>query len=255
MKYTIFSALAALVLCFLALNSPAVNTVEFEQASLIFEVNNTAKDIGVQLKLDGEPWNQVMLFNPNGKLLADIEGKGNLKDLGITEQFFETNEPTFLGPDAETTISEYLKKFPKGKYELEGTTIDGAKIEGTAELSLILPCGPVITSPVGKPDPDNTVIAWNPVTTEINHETGVCDSNPSPKINIVGYEVIVENEDTLLKVFDVILPATANSVMVSPEFLDFDTTYKIEVLAIQGNKGQYGNQTITEGSFTTATVP
>jgi hypothetical protein len=220
MKYTIFSAFAALVLCSLALTSPAVNTVEFEQASLIFEVNNTAKDIGVQLKFDGEPWNRVMVFNPDGELLADIEGKGNLKDLGLTENFFETNEPAFQGPDAETTINDYLSMFPKGKYELEGTTIDGATIVGTAELAHVLPCGPVITSPVGNPDPDNTVIAWNPVTTEINHESGDCENDPSPKINIIGYEVIVENEDTLLRVFDVLLPGTANSVTVAPEFLN-----------------------------------
>lgn len=256
MRYTIISAAFALVLSPFVLNSIAAETVTFEQSTLIFEVNNTAKDIGLQLKLDGDPWNEVMLFSPSGKLLGSIKGKGTLKELGLTENFFETNEPVFQGPDAETTVEEFLEMFPKGKYELEGTTVDGAKIVGTAVLNHILPCGPVITSPVGDPDPDNTVIAWDPVTTEINHETGDCEDDPSPKIDIVGYEVIVENEDTLLKVFDVLLPGTANSVLVSPEFLDFDTEYKFEVIAIQRKKGkQYGNQTITEGSFTTAPEP
>ena len=52
MKYTIFSALATLVLCSLALNSLAKDTIELDEARFIFEVNYTDGDIGVQLILD-----------------------------------------------------------------------------------------------------------------------------------------------------------------------------------------------------------
>lgn len=250
-KCIIFSLFIALILSSQVLNSSAKeDTIEFEQSTLIFEVNTTAKDIGVQLKLDGEPWSQVMLFNPNGKLLATIKGKGGLNDLGLTENFFETNEPVYQGPDADTTVEEFLDMFPEGEYILKGRTAEGGKIEGTAELSHILPCGPVVS--VVDTDPLNTVIAWDPVTHKIDPDTGDCEDAPSPEdINIVGYEVIVEVEDPLLRVFDVFLPGSATSVMVSPDFLTSGTDYFFEVIAIQGNDGEYGNQSITEGSFTT----
>lgn len=250
MKYTIFFALAALVFCSLALNSLAKDTIELDEARFIFEVNNTDGDIGVQLILDSEPFDSIKGFNPDGQLFFDMQGKNSLKDLGLTENFFESNEPLFRGPEAEITIEEMLDMFPEGEYELQGMTVDGMKLEGTATLSHVIPCGPVITSPVGNPDPDNTVIAWNDVITEIDHETGECVS--SDDIDIIAYEVIVENDDTIQKVFDVLLPGSANSITVSPEFLDFDTEYDLEVIAIQSNDGEFGNQTITESDFTTA---
>ncbi|MGH7801395.1 MAG: hypothetical protein ACREOW_12340 [Thermodesulfobacteriota bacterium] len=250
MKYTIFSIVFALVLSSLPLYSSAKDTIEFEEAKIIFEVNNSASDIGVQLKFDGDPWNKVKVFTPDGNLLFDVEGKGTLRNLGLTEHFNETHEPIFRGPDAETTLEDFLEMFPEGEYELKGKTVEGPKIEGTAELSHVLPCGPVITGPMGNPAPNNTVIAWQFVNTVIDPETGNCVS--SPDINIVAYEVIVEVEDPLLRVFDVQLLPSQNSVDVPPQFLDFDTTYNFEVIAIQGINGEYGNQTITEGSFTTA---
>jgi hypothetical protein len=254
MKYTIISALAALVLCSLALNSFAKkDTVELDEARIIFEVNNTDGDIGIQLILDSDPFDSIKGFNPDGQLFFDMQGKNSLKDLGLTENFFESNEPLFRGPEAEITIEEILDMFPEGDYELKGMTVDGMKLEGTATLSHVLPCGPVITSPVGNPDPDNTVIAWNDVITEIDHETGECVS--SGDIDIIAYEVIVENDDVQQIVFDVLLPGSANSIMVSPEFLDFDTEYDVEVIAIQSNDGEYGNQTITEDDFTTSEAP
>jgi hypothetical protein len=253
MKYTIFSALATLVLCSLALNSLAKDTIELDEARFIFEVNYTDGDIGVQLILDSDPFDSIKGFTPDGQLFFDMQGKNSLKDLGINENFFESNEPLFRGEEAEITIEEILDMFPEGDYELKGMTVEGMKLEGTATLSHVLPCGPVITSPVGNPDPDGTVIAWGSVTTAIDPETGDCVS--SDDIDIIAYEVIVENDDTIQKVFDVLLPGTSNSITVSPEFLEFDTEYDLEVIAIQSNDGEYGNQTITETDFTTSEEP
>jgi hypothetical protein len=64
-------------------------------------------------------------------------------------------------------------------------------------------------------------------------------------IDIVGYEVIVENGDLN---FDVHLPGEATQIAVSPEFLKAGADYLFEVLAIEAG----GNQTITEGCFSTA---
>ncbi len=47
---------------------------------------------------------------------------------------------------------------------------------------------------------------------------------------------------------DVDVPASVTSVTVPPEFLEPDTEYDFEVLAIE----ESGNQTISESSFTTA---
>jgi hypothetical protein len=253
MKYIFLFVFFALVLPFLALKSLAKDIIELDEARFIFEVNNTDGDIGVQLILDSEPFDSIKGFTPDGKLFFEMKGKNSLKDLGITENFFESNEPLFRGPDAEITIEEILDMFPEGEYELQGKTVDGLKLEGTATLSHVIPCGPVITSPLGNPDPDNTVIAWEPVTTEIDPATGNCVS--SSDIDILAYEVIVENDDTLQKVFDVVLPGSANKITVSPEFLDFDTDYDLEVIAIQSNDGEKGNQTITESDFTTSEEP
>jgi len=40
-------------------------------------------------------------------------------------------------------------------------------------------------------------------------------------------------------------------VIVSPDFLTSGPEYKFEVIVIQGNDGEYGNQSITKGSLTT----
>ena len=66
-------------------------------------------------------------------------------------------------------------------------------------------------------------------------------------IEIVGYQVIVEQEEPL-RVFSIDLPASVTSVMVPPEFFhQKNTLHKFEVLAIEASK----NQTITSGEFIT----
>jgi hypothetical protein len=79
-------------------------------------------------------------------------------------------------------------------------------------------------------------ISWLPVTTSIFGEA----------LEIVRYEVIVENDDLN---FDVKFPASSGTqITVSPEVLEPGTSYNFEVLAVE----EGGNQTITEGCFTTA---
>jgi len=114
------------------------------------------------------------------------------------------------------------------------------RLAGTAELAHEIPAGPEIVEPGpgGRDCAHNVaipaVISWRAVTETIDGEP----------IEIDGYEVIVENGE----VFDIHLPATATRVTVPVEFLAPDTDYIYEVLAIADN----GNQTITEGCFSTA---
>lgn len=82
---------------------------------------------------------------------------------------------------------------------------------------------------------DNIVIRWQPV---ISPPPGF----PNEKINIVGYQVIVDP-------FQVTLPATTFQVTLLKEFADSlpAGSHGYEVLAIDAS----GNQTITEGTFDT----
>ena len=138
---------------------------------------------------------------------------------------------------------------PEGEYEFKGITIDGVNIEGSATLTHDLPCGPELTFPEEEQtlDPELTVvIAWDPVTNKLNNETSECGEETG--IEIIGYQVIVDNEDSdPLQRFDIKLPADATTVSVPPEFIVPDTEYKFEVLALEAS----GNQTISERIFFT----
>jgi len=205
--------------------------IPFDQAKIIFELNFTAQDLGIQVSLDGEPWKSIKVVRPNGHTLLEVEGKGSLKKFGLTELFLESNEPNF----ADMSKAEILALFPAGEYKFFGRTVEGDRLVGTATLTHNIPDGPVIVSPLPSDvvDPNNTVITWNAVTTPAG-------------IQIVGYQVIVEGGNPS-RTFDVNLPGTATSVTVPPEFLEPGTAYIFEVLAIEIG----GNQTITEGSFST----
>jgi hypothetical protein len=77
-------------------------------------------------------------------------------------------------------------------------------------------------------DPFDGVIAWDPID------------------DIESIEVIVENEDVGAEML-VPLPADATSLHIPEEFLEPDTEYKVEIIAI----GENGNKTIAEREFVT----
>ena len=198
----------------------------FEEASIYIEFNSTAQDAGIQVALDAEAWKNLRIVSPDGRTILDLTGKGSLRKLGLSEFFFESDEPAL----EDLPLEDFLALFPEGEYKFFGTTPDGEKLLSTATFSHDIPDGPVIVSP-GLQDRDSTVIRWNRVTTP-------------PGIEIASYEVVIEQEDST---FDVKLPGTATRVTIPPEFLAPGTEYLFEVLA----KAENGNQTITESSFST----
>ncbi len=239
-KRSIF--LVAAIALILASTAPEVwarryaEEIPFSKAKIIIEFNSTANDIGVQVLLDGEPWQLVSIESPDGGIILNIRSFGSLRKQGLTELFFESSEPSL----DEVPLNEFLARFPEGVYEFEGRTIEGQVIEGEATFTHIIPSGPEIVSPQENEvvDPNNVIITWNEVTTTI---TG------SSQIEIVGYQVIVEQVDPL-RVLSIDLPATATSVKIPPEFfVQQNSLHKFEVLAIAAG----GNQTITEGFFVT----
>jgi hypothetical protein len=212
----------------------------FKDVKILIEHNATAQDTGFQVFLDGDPWNRLEIEGPDGDLL-EVKARGNLKSLGLTEFFFETNEPE----NAEVPIEQLLAQFPAGDYEFTGRSIDGARMTGRAALTHTIPMGPEILSPTEGEvvDPNDTVIRWNLVTESI---TG------SP-VDIVGYEVIITKPVDVpppgfsKPVLSVHVSASTTSLTVPWEFFEPATDYEFEVLALEAG----GNQTISSGTFST----
>lgn len=208
----------------------APKPVEFSDARLKVEINATDGDAGLQVFLDGEAWNQVELVDPQGNQVVDVDVTGRAEDYGLTELFSESSEPPF----EEFPLERFKELFPEGTYTFRGTTIGGTPMTGTAILSHDFPDGPEILSPLAgsRVSRDEVVVEWFPVTTPAG-------------IDIVGYQVLVVQEEPEQRVFSADLPATATRVSVPVEFVQPRTEYKVEVLAIEAS----GNQTLTELTF------
>jgi Fibronectin type III domain len=209
----------------------SAETIDFSDAKMIIEFNSTDEDIGVQVFLDAEGWKRVSIQKPNGDTIFEVAASKSLKSQGLTELFFESEEP---GLD-EIPLSTFLARFPEGEYKFFGRTIEGDRLIGSAILTHNIPDGPEIISPEKGDvlDPKKVTIRWEPVTTP-------------PGIVIAGYQVIVEG-DRPLRQFTIDLPADATSVKVPSNFLESGKKYKFEVLA----KEVGGNQTISETTFRT----
>jgi hypothetical protein len=220
----------------------AQETIELEKAKLIIEHNATDEDTGFQGFVDGEAWKQLQIRDPDGKLAMQIEAKGNLRTLGFTELFFETEEPE----NAVVPIEELLERMPEGDYELLAKTVDGLLARGVATLSHTIPEAPVVTTPADGAVVDaatDLVVRWDPVTSSL------CEDS----VTVTHYELIVERSDQPshpgfgAETFNVHVPASVTAMRVPHEFLEPGTEYKFEVLAIEAN----GNQTIRAGAFST----
>ena len=208
-------------------------------ARIIFEINASAQDGGIQIFVDGEGWKRLEVFDPAGQKIFDVFASSSIGATGVTELFFESAEPSF----DQLPLDQLLLRFPQGNYRFEGVTVGGARLAGMATLSHSIPAGPRVVAPAeGSTLPSRApvVIDWDPVTQAFPGTT-------SP-VTIGGYQVIVERDRRKSPIaFSVTLPPTVTRVTVPAEFIQARTEYKFEVLAID----QGGNQTITEGSFNT----
>ncbi len=218
--------------------APGAWAMQYSATSIIIEVNSTDGDAGIQIFLDGEGWSELEVTDPDGEEILEIEAEGSVGIQGITELFFESAEPSF----DEQTLEELFDLFPEGKYRFRGETVDGMPLRGKATLTHAIPDGPVILYPEEGEEVDleeDVVILWDRV------------EYPFPgtylDVKIVGYQVIVEREEPSKLVFSVDLPASVTQVTIPWEFLEEETTYKFEVLAIE----ESGNQTISESEFET----
>jgi hypothetical protein len=240
---------------------------QFDETKALIEINATDGDIGFHVLLDADAWHQVRIDDPAGKRLFQEKAKGTLADQGLTENFFESDEPLCAPELAEeeddlvVTLAEFLERFPAGSYIFNGMSNDGETLTDTALLTHNLPAAPDIDefNGTGNVQTADAVIEWAPGT-----DLGECPFDglvPDPgSVAEIGWEVVVEPEDegavNPLRVFSVQLPAIQTSVTVPQEFLDAYvaqgiTVFKFEVGAIE----ESGNQTFSEGVFCTTECP
>ena len=225
------TAVALIVLVLGAATSQA-RAAELDDAKIFIEINATDGDAGIQIFLDGEGWDQMKVFDPDGNEILDVEGKGSVGIQGITELALESAEPSF----DEQPLEDLLALFPEGEYLFRGQTTEGETLTGEAELTHNLPMGPVQVFPIDgeEVEIDDLKLEWQLV------------ADP-PGSEIVGYEIVVERDEDPVKVFKADVSPTTTSITVPEEFLESGTPYKWEVLAVEASD----NQTISEAEFET----
>ncbi len=222
--------------------------LEFDEAHLFLELNNTDGDLGVHGKIDGDEWKRLVIEDPNERRMMKVRANGRLRRQGITELFFESAEPTF----DELDPAVFFKRFPEGTYEIEGVTIDGEEMESETELTHLIPAQPEATVN-GLPyvedcdedelpvfdRADDVIIAWDPVT--LSHPVL---GRTNEAIEVVNYELVVEIDDTPWNV-SAILPPEVTVFEVPDEILALADEIKYEVLV----REESYNQTALESCF------
>jgi hypothetical protein len=215
--------------------------VQIATAKLIVEYNATDEDIGVHGAFDDQGWSKLCVYDPSGSPVLNVSPKSQLKDLTMAGIFFESREP----PIDEFSFADLKAKFPEGQYKVKGLSFDGTVLVGSARFTHDVPRAPKVTAPAdgATVDPDDLTVKWRDVTKTV-------DGDP---VNITAYEVIVTKEQHVdphgfsQPIYDVHVPPDRNSLSVPEEFLEPNTEYELEVLALE----ESGNQTISVSFFTT----
>ena len=218
---------------------------EFEEFEVFIEINATDEDAGLQGLLDGEAWSKAKISGPDGRTVFQLQPSANLKDQGVTEFAWESNEPEF----DEFSLAQFLARFPAGEYTARGKTVDSDSspafdLESTTELTHDLPAGPEITSPEEEEEivvtGENLKVSWEEV--DEDYQGGPLGSD------IVLYQVVCEFEDEeTLRVFSVDVDPDVFCAEIPGDFLKPDREYKLEVAA----REESGNQTTSEITFCT----
>ncbi len=233
-------------------NDDDEEALEFEEAHLYLELNDTDGDLGFHGLIDGDSWKRLEIEGPNERTLMNVWMRSALRRQGLTEFFFESAEPPF----DELPPAVFFRRFPEGTYEIDGVTLDGEEIEGEVQLSHVLAARPdnimvndevaAESCEVELPAVEAPVeISWDPVT--MSHPT---IGTPGVAVTVQQYEFVAEIEregetpDVLL--FKVDLPAGVTSFEIPEAFTDLaEDELKFEIVTKLDN----GNQTAFESCF------
>jgi len=224
-------------------NARAQRGQRFSEAELFFELNDTDGDLGVHASIDGEPWTALEIQGPNGRLVMEISGRGELRGQGLTQLSFESAEPSF--EDLEP--ADFLRRFPEGRYEVKGFPVEGALLASSVVLSQVMPAPPenilVNRVPAAEScdDPLPTVIApvlidWDPVT---GSHLEIGKRGP---INVSRYQFFVEREGVKLSLD---LPPTVTQFEIPRAVTDLGKEFKFEIIV----RTTTGNNTAIESCF------
>lgn len=250
--------MAVLIGLILVASAPAswarYETVEFDEAFIFFELNNTDGDLGIHAKIDGDAWKRLEIRDHRDRRMLNILVNGRLRKQGLTELFFESAEPTF----DELSPEEFFERFPEGEYTIRGRSLEKERLRATVEISHVMPA-PAMAYVNDEPaaedcdaedlpefeEGETITISWDPVTT--SHP----DLGAYGDVDIHNYEVVVEIDDTPWKTSAILSPDTTSFVVPIQllEMLEFDNEgeaeVKFEVLA----RATTYNQTAIESCF------
>jgi hypothetical protein len=237
------------VLACAAVPGGAEAQVRFAEADVFFELNSTARDVGLHAFFDAEAWREVRILDPRGREVFEVNARGASRRIGVTELRFEGEEPNV----SEVPFSRLRTLFPSGRYQFRGTTVEGQALRGSDRLTAELPCPTRIVSPAegALVRADDLTVRWVAPPGVFNPDNQDC--NARRNVGLVGFEVTVDftNERAgVQRTFSILLPRGARQVRVPPNFLAEGarlpgTEFGAEVLAIEDS----GNKTITERGF------
>ncbi|MGH8489154.1 MAG: hypothetical protein ACREXS_09910 [Gammaproteobacteria bacterium] len=225
--------------------APAAWAVEFPEAELFFELNDTDGDLGIHSSIDGPGWKKLTITDPKKHTILRIRPEGRLARQGMTQLFFESAEPPF----DELAPEKFFRRFPEGAYVVRARTLDGGQLKSTVRLSHVMAARPANILVSGVPAAENcdavplpsvsepVIIDWDPVT-ESHPEIG-----KSGPVAIVGYQLFVEQGDVSFA-FD--LPPTVTEFQVPSEILALGDQVKFEIIA----RTAALNNTAVESCFT-----
>ncbi|NNF16762.1 MAG: hypothetical protein HKN70_08435 [Gammaproteobacteria bacterium] len=238
-------SVAAIAITGVVHTAAANEEVEWDEAELFFELNNTDGDLGIHANIDGGPWKKLDIEDPRGKRILKIKASGRLGRQGMTQLEWESAEPTF----DELSPTQFFRRFPEGVYEIEGETLEGEELESEVEISHVMaaPVGnvtvnsqfaaascdadvlPVVSLPVA--------IDWDPVT-ESHPDIGT----PGVPVAISRYQLFVERDDVK---FSVDLDSETTEFPIPDAFLSDSGVWKYEIIA----RTEDGNNTAIESCF------
>ena len=227
-----------------ALTAQNATPMRFAEAELFVELNHTDGDLGLHASIDGGPWTRLEIEDPGERTLLNLSSRGALRRQGMTQLFFESAEPSFdeLAPEA------FFRRFPQGRYEIEGVAHDGTEIESTAYLSHVLAAPPGNVRVSGAPAAEScdattlpqvsppVLIDWDPVTT----------SHPQVgrrgRVRIERYQFFVERDNVKLSID---LPPNISEFEIPPDITRLGREFKFEIIA----RTSAGNNTAIESCF------
>jgi hypothetical protein len=213
-------------------------------AELFLELNDTDGDLGLHAEIDGEPWTHLEIEGPRDIELLTIVSRGALRGQGLTQPAYESAEPPFdeLAPD------HFFRRFPEGRYEVEGRAQGGGEMQSRAVLSHVLAAPPdnifVSGARAAESCDDEDLpavsppvfIDWDPVTAS-HPEIG-----KTGKVEIRRYQLFVEAEGVKLGLD---LPPDVTEFQVPAELTERASEFKFEIIV----RTTTGNNTAVESCF------